>query len=260
MTTDPPIRRGESARPRVIVSVIASADGRVTLSRAERLLDEGPSRRWSAAWPPDTGELLAQRSAAIERRHHPTVVLEGSGTFVADDAGSLDLPATGTAAEELWTDFLPRHSARWFVVVDGRGRVAWTHKGEGETSLLVVTSRSTPLPYLAYLRREQIPYVVAGVDRVDLVAALVKIRERLGAECVVSEAGGGLNGALLRAGLVDELHVMTIPALVGGLGTPSIMDGPPLEAGSVPVELRTVDVKVGAHGTIWAHYEVRAAR
>jgi 2,5-diamino-6-(ribosylamino)-4(3H)-pyrimidinone 5'-phosphate reductase len=41
----------------------------------------------------------------------------------------------------------------------------------------------------------------------------------LGARCVVSHAGGDLNGALLRAGLVDELHVVTVPALVDGLGT-----------------------------------------
>jgi riboflavin biosynthesis pyrimidine reductase len=91
---------------------------------------------------------------------------------------------------------------------------------------------------------------------VDLESALAKIRTRLDADCLLSEAGGGLNGALLRAGLVDELHVITIPALVGGLDTPSIMDGPPLEPGSLPAQLRTIDIKVGTHGTIWAHFEV----
>jgi 2,5-diamino-6-(ribosylamino)-4(3H)-pyrimidinone 5'-phosphate reductase len=244
------------ARPRVIVSVTATADGRVTLTRTERLLDDGPNLRWRAAWPPDVETLLAQRAAAIEQGHHPTVVLEGSGTFVADDDGPLSLPQTSTDPQELWKDFIPHRSPRWFAVVDGRGRVAWTEKGDAETSLLVITSRGTPLPYLAHLRRERIPYVLAGADTVDLEAALVKIRTQLGARCVVSEAGGGLNGALLRAGLVDELHVVTIPALVGGLGTPSIMDGPPLEPGSIPLQLRTIGVKVGAHGSIWAHYEV----
>ncbi len=245
-----------NARPRVVISVTATADGRVALSRAERLVDEDVRRRWTAAWPPDTADLLARRSDAIDRRHHPTVVLEGSGTFVADDDGPLELPVTTTPAEELWTDFLPHRTPRWFVVVDGRGRVAWTRKGDSTTSLLVVTSRATPLPYLAHLRRERIPYLVAGTDGVDLEAALVKIRERLGAGCVVSEAGGGLNGALLRAGLVDELHVVTVPTLVGGLGTPSVADGSPLPPCAAPTPLRVVDVRVGANGTTWAHYEV----
>jgi riboflavin biosynthesis pyrimidine reductase len=259
MPTDHPAGQDGSTRPRVIVSVTAAADGRVTLSRAERLLDEGPNARWKSTWPPDAGELLARRAAAIEERHHPTVVLEGSGTFVADDAGPVKLPDTSRPADVLRTDFLPFRSPRWFAVVDGRGRVAWTHKGDEETSLLVIASDSTPLPYLARLRQERIPYLIAGTRRVDLGSALAKIRAQLGAGCLVSQAGGGLNGALLRAGLVDELHIITVPALVGGLGTPSVMDGPPLGTGSLPQQLRTIDVQVGAHGTIWAHYEVGPA-
>lgn len=258
MPTDHPAGQDGITRPRVIVSVTATADGRVTLSRNERLLDDGPSSRWKATWPPDAAGLLTRRAAAIEQRHHPTVVLEGSGSFVADDAHCLRLPDTSVPTNALWTDFLPYRSTRWFAVVDSRGRVAWTNKGDEETSLLVIASRSTPLPYLARLRQEQIPYLLAGVGRVDLTSALAKIRTQLGAQCLVSEAGGGLNGALLRAGLVDELHIITIPALIGGLGTPSIMDGPPLETGAIPEQLRAIDIQVGAHGTIWAHYEVVA--
>lgn len=256
MPGDHPAGADGIARPRVIVSVTATADGRVTLSRTERLLDGGPNQRWQAAWPPDAGGLLARRATAIELRHHPTVVMEGSGTFVADDAGPLDLPDTRVPADVLRTDFLPYRSTRWFAVVDARGRVAWTHKRDKQTSLVVIVSHSTPLPYLARLRQERIPYLLAGTHRVDLRGALAKIRAQLGAACLVSEAGGGLNGALLRAGLVDEIHIITVPALIGGLGTPSIMDGPPLEPGSLPEQLRAIDVHVGSHGTIWAHYEV----
>ena len=242
-------------RPRVIVSVVATADGRVTLSPAERLLDDDTHRRWRTAWPPDTGEVLGWRDASIAE-HRPTVVLEGSGTFVAPEAGPAELPATTAETAELHADFLPRRTPRWFAVVDGRGRVPWTHTGDAETSLLVLTCRDTPLPYLADLRRREIPYLVAGSGRVDLAGALGRLRTRLGAGCVLSEAGGGLNGALLRAGLVDELHIVTVPALVGGLGTPSVADGPPLPPGALPVRLRTDGVRVGARGTVWARYTV----
>jgi len=56
------------------------------------------------------------------------------------------------------------------------------------------------------------------------------------------------------------LHIITVPALIGGLGTPSVIDGPPLEPGSLPVPLRAIDVQVGLHGSIWAHYEVLERR
>lgn len=119
----------------------------------ERLLDDGPNLRWKGVWPPDADDLLTRRAAAIEQRHHPAVVLEVSGTFVADDAGSLQLPDTNVPVGVLRTDFLPYRSPRWFAMVDTRGRVAWTHKGDGETSLLVLASHSTPLPYLGHLRQ-----------------------------------------------------------------------------------------------------------
>ena len=70
------------------------------------------------------------------------------------------------------------------------------------------------MPYLAHLRRERIPYLITGTSGVGLTSALAKMRTLLGVRCLVSQAGGGLNGALLRAGLVDELHIVTVPVLV----------------------------------------------
>src|SRR5580700_7834200 len=121
MPADRPAGQDGSTRPRVIVCVTATADARVTLSRMERLLGDGPNLRWKGVWPPDADDLLTRRAAAIEQRHHPAVVLEGNGTFVGDDAGSLQLPDTNVPAGLLRTDFLPYRSPRWFAVVDTRG-------------------------------------------------------------------------------------------------------------------------------------------
>src|SRR5215475_5384308 len=65
MPADHPAGQEEISRPRVVVSVTATADGRVTLSRMERLLDDGPNLRWKATWPPDVSDLLMRRAAAI---------------------------------------------------------------------------------------------------------------------------------------------------------------------------------------------------
>jgi riboflavin biosynthesis pyrimidine reductase len=42
---------------------------------------------------------------------------------------------------------------------------------------------------------------------------------------VIVEGGGGLNDALFRAGLVDELHLTLCPRIFGGRRAPSIRDG-----------------------------------
>ena len=245
-------------RPYVVVSVTASVDGRVALSRSSVLLDAAAGAIWGALHPAGAEELIAKRRAQIESQHHPQAVLEGSGTFVVESA---DPPTALPDADEdlatLLQDHLPGPTdCQWFVVVDGRGRMRWTHKGDENTRLLLLVSRSTPPGYLAYLRREQIPYLVAGEGPVDLALALTRLRTLLGVTCVVSEAGGGLNGALLRAGLVDELHLVLLPALIGGRDTPTTFDGPPLTAEELPTALRCLDVRTTSDGAVWLHYAV----
>lgn len=245
-------------RPYVIVSVIASADGRVALDRSRVLLDAEAGGVWRSLHPAGADELISQRREEIEARLHPQAILEGSGTFVTESAGPpAALPGTDLDPSTLLQPYLPGATdCRWFVVVDGQGRVRWTHKGDAEMRLLVLVTETTPADYLAYLRREQIPYLVAGRGRVDLALALRRLKTLLGVTCVVSQAGGGLNGALLRAGLVDEFHVVLLPTLIGGRETPAVFDGPPLGIGELPTSLRLANVQSSADGAVWLHYAV----
>lgn len=128
-----------------MVSVTASVDGRVTLNRGSRVLDDATGRVWGSLHPASAEKMLQARRSEIERRHAPQVVLEGSGTFVADTDGPLMcLPSHGGKAAQLLADFVPHPAGtRWFAVVDGRGRVRWRHKGDADTRLLVLVSRSS---------------------------------------------------------------------------------------------------------------------
>jgi riboflavin biosynthesis pyrimidine reductase len=124
-------RQKAPSRPWLIVSSTASLDGRITFSRTERLLTPEERRRWQSRWPPDVPELIAQRAANIEERHHPTVVLEGSGTFVSDTAHPVPGIPGHHDQSDLRRDWLPKLAPKWFAVVDGRGRVPWSFTGDG---------------------------------------------------------------------------------------------------------------------------------
>lgn len=245
-------------RPRVVVSVGTSVDGRVALNRQQVLLDPDAHRVYASTAAPSAAAVEEARSAELERRYQAGAVLEGSGTFVLDDVGPVEGLPPVDSVNDLYEDFRPEEVTpeKWFTVVDGRGRVHWDQKGGSDFHLLVLVARSTPAEYLAYLRSERIPYLVAGEERVDLLAALRRMQTKLGVNCVLSKAGGGLNGALLRAGLVDELHIVISPALIGGLGTPTAFDGPPLGINESPTQLRLQAVRTETDGTLWLSYEV----
>ncbi len=275
-------------RPRVVVSVSASVDGRLTLRRDCLLLHEDAARAWQALQPPGVAAVERARSAQIEQLYGaPGAVLEGSGSLVPASAGPVDgLPPTPPGpgpgpGDPPWSgpgdppglapgippafgpeDFLPaeivgRPGRRsWFTVVDSRGRVRWTMKRHGGQDLLVLVSRATPRDYLAFLRREKICHLVAGDERVDLGLALRRLRSVLGVETVVVNGGGTLQGALLRAGLIDELQLIVLPALIGGSGVPALFDGPQLGPDDHPTPLRLLSTHAETDGTLWLRYAV----
>ncbi len=245
-----------------MVSSVVSADGRLTLSGDQLLLSEEPGRVWRTLQPPSAPAVEQARAALLERLYQPQAVLEGSGTFVTRDTGPVSGLPVADPAQDLHTDFLPDDVAgdpagqRWFVVVDSRGRVRWSVKSSGGHRLLILVAMATPADYLSFLRQEGIPYLVVGEARVDLGTALDRLVDRLGVTCVVSNAGGELNGALLRAGLVDELQVVVLPALIGGRNTPALFDGAALAPAELPTPLRLLSVHSESDGLLWLRYDV----
>lgn len=251
-------------RPRVVVAITMSVDGRIALRPGQLWNDPEPTRV-HAVPPPSAKALHDACTEYIDKLYHPQAFLEGSNSLVRPSAGPVaGLPGEfDESAEDLYTDFLPADVVErpdhkmWFTIVDSRGRIEWDlTMDHGEWDTLSLVARSTPAEYLAYLRRIPRCYLVVGEERVDLALALHRMRERLGVTCVQSTAGGGVNGALLRAGLIDEIHLLVSPSAIGGSGTPTLFDGTPLAEGESPTQLRLLFAHAETDGMLWLRYEV----
>ena len=75
--------------------------------------------------------------------------------------------------------------------------------------------------------------------RDDVVGGVRRLRTELGMRSVLCEGGPQLLGDLMRAGLVDELHLVIAPKLAGGADPLTIVTGAALDP---PADLRLLTV------------------
>lgn len=184
--------------------------------------------------------------------------LVGADTLIEGEQHAGDTSDDGSIppAEGSWEDVRGQVEPPLLVVTDTRGRVSGWEGIRDQPfwgDVLVLCSATTPAEYLEDLDRTEISYLVAGDDHVDLEAALNAIGER-GVETVLVDSGGTLNGALLRAGLVDEVSILVHPAVVGGTSARTFIRGPDPDHGATNLDLLAVE-RPGEH-LVWLRYSV----
>ncbi len=213
------LQRMRGGRPWVRVKLGASLDGRSAMASGESKWITGAAAR------ADVQRLRARSSA----------ILTGSGTVLADDP-ALTVRMPGASRQPLR------------VVVDGRLRMppdAQLLAGDGP--VLVAAAADTPAAAQLRTRGADVVVLPSDAGRVDLPALLVELARREANEVLV-EAGAGLNGALLAAGLVDELVLYMAPILMGDRAR-GLFHLPGLEKLADRVALEVQDVR--AVGKDW---------
>lgn len=218
------------SRPHVISHALMSVDGRI----------EG--------FPPDV-----TRYYELAARLPHDAVLAGSGTMVAAAAAAdVDLTAEEEPPGDPGSD--PDPNKPLLVVVDSRGQLTrfdWLRQTGLFSDVMVLGSRRTPETHHDRLRAAEVELEVFGEERVDLQGALSSLHEKRRIETVRVDAGPGLNGALLAAGLLDEVSVLLAPYFVGD--GRSILDGP---TGFAAHRLGLIASESQPDGYVWLRYTV----
>jgi riboflavin biosynthesis pyrimidine reductase len=116
------------------------------------------------------------------------------------------------------------------VVLDAHGKIGWGRSDIGGDPIVVVLSEKVSDAHLSDQRSEGVSYIFAGSSELDLALSLDILNRELGVKRLLLEGGGGANGAFLRTGLVDELHLILCPAVDGAKGAPSVFDSAEADA------------------------------
>jgi riboflavin-specific deaminase-like protein len=91
--------------------------------------------------------------------------------------------------------------------------------------VIILTTRSADKKKVAALRKVADAVKIFGERTVSFARAFRWLREQHGVSSIVCEGGGETNAALIRAGVVDELHLTLCPLLLSGRRAPTISDG-----------------------------------
>ncbi len=123
------------------------------------------------------------------------------------------------------------HSGFFAVAFDTHGKLGWkTNKivdedpGYDSAQIIEVLSKQVDDRYLSYLRELEIPYIFAGEEKIDIKTALFKLKKLFNVEMLLLEGGSEINGAFLRADVIDELSLVVSPVVADKDSKPLFYD------------------------------------
>lgn len=122
-------------------------------------------------------------------------------------------------------------------------------------SPVIVLTTTRAAKQCAATLRERATVKGFGERTVDFVQAFRWLRDGFGVKRLLCEGGGETNAALIRAGVVDEMHITVCPLILCGRRAPTICDGEGVESLAQATRLRLKSVKQH-QGELFLTYDV----
>jgi 5-amino-6-(5-phosphoribosylamino)uracil reductase len=239
---------GGLVRPKVICHMATSIDGRLLVGR------------WT---PPASGiasNLIQRHYEALAARLDTDGWLVGRKTmesYANGPARAFDNASPLPRA----THLAARSAGAVAITVDPRGKLHYGRNNIDGDHIVAILGEKVRDGYLAELRADGVSYLFAGADGSDLALALGTLRRGFGVRSLLLEGGGRINGAFLKAGLIDEFSIVVCPAVDGLAGVPSIIDyvGDADERPAAGQSLRHFATETLDGGYVWLRYRVECA-
>jgi riboflavin biosynthesis pyrimidine reductase len=146
------------------------------------------------------------------------------------------------------------HSGFYAIAFDPKGKLGWKSRfvededpGYGGAQIIEIITEQVDPRYLTYLEELQIPYIFAGETEIDVEKAIRKLNYYFDVKTLLLEGGSVLDGAFQRAGVIDELSLVSVPVVAG-------KDDKPLFWDSVLEAYRLVEATPIGGGALWMRY------
>lgn len=221
---------------------MSSVDGRLLPSR------------WT---PPfdgtDPGKLFAEY-AAIGRQLETDAWMFGKAT-AREAFPDQFMPKSDSHPEPGTIHVGNRDSARFFITVDPDADIFYTSDRLRGDNIVTILGTNATEDYLEMLEEKGISYVVLA-DATDLGDAMEILYEKFGVRRISLQGGGIIDGAMLAAGLLDELSLVIYPGIDGLMTAPSIFEylGASDEYPAAGQSLELLSSETRPYGIVWLRY------
>lgn len=231
--------------PKIICHIMGSVDGRILTDR------------WTEPFGGRPKSELMGVYASIGRKLGMRAWMFGKNTLREGYFPKKFTPLSRKPEERPGVYLAPRRSERLMVVADPEADILYEASTVRGDDMAVILPEAAPAAYLEHLRMMNISYLFAGERGDDLPKAMCVLAEEFGVDSLSLQGGGVIDGAFLKAGLIDELSLVVYPGVDGCASSTSIFqcgdgDTPPAEG----QRFELLSAEVMDYGVVWLRYKV----
>lgn len=212
------------------------------------------------------GKILGDRWGKLPGQKHQSDLFEttaasfgigawlvGTTTMDEFDGRKGKLPRAKKAVPR--RDYIANPKAKTLAIgADAKGVLRFQENEVGGDHVVLLVTERVSNDYLAHLQAAGVSYLFCGKKEIDLRAALQKLGGAFHLRKLMLQGGRRFNGAMLQAGLMDEISHITVPVADGGADVSTMFDGD--ASPKAAATLRLFSHKVLPGGAVWCRYKV----